>query len=784
MARRYHAVLLAVVILAWGSGTAVASPLRGRVVYVGFQGSGADQYEQGTYHYRAGVWTPVLVELANDGRDRFEGVIEIRQPDRDRDEVLARREVVVQGTRRYFLYVPGGIEQRTEHFRVRVYTSTGQFAELRDDQGRPVRELIPPGQVTDTPPGYRVILDISTAPVALLKELLRDPQIQQDLVVARSSPGDLPDAAAGLDLADVIVWDAADPSILDLAQRNALLEWTRQGGTLILTVSRNWELVNREGFREILPAVLRGAETMTQPPVWLSEWLGIGVFDGPGGRLDPAVTYCPVRRADLLAGATVLVPASRDIDGASDESGSDLLLVVRRPCGRGEVVLVAAELRDLLQVSRRKVAMLGDLLGVRRQTVDPDSGMGWRSEVNLFGIISQMIAFGVTAWLYLFVAIAFVVMYLLAATAGSWAWLRRRRIERHSWVAFAGVALAASLVSIAAVRWFRGIGYRVQEVAVVDGWAGTGEATAVSFLGLKAPAHIRVDLRVPQDASAPDRQTEASCSIRALPPLGGRAEGFAATDRYEAAATVGQLRSLPLRATLKQFEAHWQGELQGQLSGALHRVREGSIELRPDSWLRNDLGTDLSNCYLVVAAQDPLPGGGYRELGMEAYRIGNLRDGQQVTWQALLTQHELAAAAATAGSASARPLRQPLATLLEEDWLGRLISRARLDGTGRERPRPDPDTLDFQRALLVLTIQNEINPRRLVGQQYEVIRQYGHRLDRSAQVMRDTALFVGFSQTPGPVRLCYRRSDRPQDPWRPIPPTEPEIMYRIAVPIQ
>jgi len=374
-----------------------------------------------------------------------------------------------------------------------------------------------------------------------------------------------------------------------------------------------------------------------------------------------------------------------------------------------------------------------------------------------------------------------VVMYLLAATAGSWAWLRRRRIERHSWVAFAGVALAASLVSIAAVRWFRGIGYRVQEIAVVDGWAGTDEATAVSFLGLKAPAHIRVDLRVPQDASAPDRQTEASCSIRALPPLGGRAEGFAATDRYEAAAVVGQLRSLPLRATLKQFEAHWQGELEGQLDGALHRLREGSIELRPDSWLRNDLGTDLSNCYLVVAAQDWRPGGGYRELGIEAYRIGNLQDDQQVTWQDLVTREKLAA---TPGSAAAPPLRQPLATLLEEDWLGRLISRVWLDGAGREQAKPDPDTLDFQRALLVMTIQNEINPRRLVSDRYEVIRRYGHRLDRSAQLMRDTALFIGFSRTPGPVRLCYRRSDRPQDPWRPIPPTEPEIMYRIAVPIQ
>ncbi len=762
-------------------GPAAGVHLRGRVVYVGFPGSGASDYEQGAHHYRPGTWTPVLVELANDERDRFEGVIEVRQPDRDRDEVLARREVVVQGTRRYFLYVPAGLSQQGENFRVRVYTSTGQFAELHDDQGRPVRELLPPGQLMQTPPGYRVILDISPVPLTLLKELLRDEQARDDLVVARSSPGDLPDAAAGLDLADVIIWDGADPSILDLPQRSALLEWTRRGGTLILAVSRNWELVNREGFREILPVTLRGIETMTEPPAWLSEWLGVGAFDGQGGRLDPPLTYCPVRRQDLLAGATILVPAVQSTAEAGEASSDDLLLVARRPCGRGEVVLVAAELRDLLQASRRKVAMLGELLSVRRQPADPDPGMGWRVEVDLFGFITRMTSFGVTAWLYLFVAIAFVIVYLLIATAGSWAWLRRRRIERHAWVAFAGVALAASLVSIVAVRWLRGIGYRVQEVSVVDGRAGTEEATAVSFLGLKAPAHIRVDLRVPRDAAAPDRLTEPFCSIRALPPVSDRTDGFAAADRYEAVAALGQLRSLPLRATLKQFEAHWQGQLEGRLDGALYRLRQGTIELRPDSWLQNNLGTDLTNCWLVVAARDPLPGQSYRDLGMEAYRLGNLPEGQRLTWQTLQERSE---AAAPPGSGPQRAPRRQLATLVENDWLGQLIARARSDAAGREQERPDPGMLNFQRALLVLTFHSEIDVRRMVSEHYEVIRHYGHRLDRSAQVMRDTALFVGFSRSPGPVRLCYRRSERSQDPWRAITPSEPEIMYRIAVPIQ
>ena len=82
--------------------------LRGTILHVGYRGSASNEADKGSHYYRVGEWTPILVELINDDPDRFEGRIEVRERDRDGDEVVSRRDVVVQGRRQFFLYVPGG----------------------------------------------------------------------------------------------------------------------------------------------------------------------------------------------------------------------------------------------------------------------------------------------------------------------------------------------------------------------------------------------------------------------------------------------------------------------------------------------------------------------------------------------------------------------------------------------------------------------------------------------------------------------------------------------------
>jgi len=777
----------AVAVLALMPAAAPGVHLRGRILHVGFPGSGAGEYDRGGHHYRVGTWTPILIELTNDDGDRFEGTIEARQADRDGDEVAARRDVVVQDVRRCFLYVPGGRYERSGQFNVQVFAADGQFAPLYDDGGEKLRELRLPGEVMPLPAEARVILDVSARPIGQLRKLVMDEQLLRELFVARSSPSDLPDEVAGLDLADVIVWDAADPGAIDLPQRNALLEWTRQGGTLVLGVSRNWDRISKSKLMPILPARLAGTATMAQPPEWAAELLGIDVFDTNRGRLDPPLTYCPVTHRDLAPDATALVPdPHRDLsEGGSQVPAQDHLLVTQRPCGRGKVILVAAELGDLLKHGRRNLALLRELLGIRRKpTRDRDAG-GMVFDTDLFGdYVQQKTAFGVTAGLYLFFACIFVVGYMAVATAGSWAWLRRKGLTQHAWTGFALVAVAASVVSVVAVQWIRGIRYRVQELSIVDTRAGSDEAVATSYFGLKAPAHSRLDLRVPRNWLAPDDPGDPPCLLGPQPADPRRFSTYSATERYEAVAGLGELRAVPLRATLKQFEAHWRGQLAGQLNASLRRVRAGSIEMSDPSWIENNLGTDLRDCYVFVAARDIEPNRAYR-VSIEVCRIGDLGNGHRVTWRQLLERQTIKADAAQASSQGRGQSKvgRKLLPDFQREWLRGLGVRSRhayRDESQRMRITQE----NFVSALLLLTLYEEIDPDGILRDGYELLRSHGQRLDRSDHLTRDTALFVGFSREPGPSRLCYRTAGQAGRRWKPIQPSQADVVYRVAIPIE
>ena len=762
--------------------------LRGTILHVGYRGSASNEADKGSHYYRVGEWTPILVELINDDPDRFEGRIEVRERDRDGDEVVSRRDVVVQGTRQFFLYVPGGRFEQPDQYCVWVFTAGGEFAELHDDAGKPITELHPPKAMQPVPGEARVILDISAQPVNQLDSLLREESLTRSLVVVRSSPREVPDEAAGLDMADAIVWNRADPKEIDLPQRNALMQWVRFGGTLVLGVSRNWDRLSEGKFGEMLPARLHGTALMTEAPEWLGSMLGIDAFDTSAGRLESPLTYCPVTRADLASDATAVIPAAGE-EVASTTPASGHLLVTRRPVGRGQVILVAAELQDLLERGRRNAAMLRDLLGVRiKSTPEKEkTGVGWFVSKDLFSHVQQKTGFSVTGYLYFLIAFAFVVVYIAGATGGGWYWLKRKSAVQHAWNLFAVTALVGSLVSVLAVQWIRGFTYRVAELTVIDACAGSEAAAATSYMGLKSPTHSRLNLRVPADWTAPDETGNVPCLLRPLPSLSDEENNYSAAERYDAVSALGELRGVPLRATLKQFQADWCGRLPGRLDASLGYVRAGSIELDPGSWVQNNLGTDLYNCHLMVAGQNVQSNRAHRDMGIEVYSIGSLPRGQRITWQNLIDRADAFAKANPSKSQSQAELRAQafkvqLATLADNDWLHNLVPRSQIQ-MGAEESMGMRRTEDlFIKALLLLSVYEEVDIQRSVSEANEVHRSWGLDLDRSHYLLPRTALFVGFSRDPAPLRLCYRKSDRGH--WAPISPSYADVMYRIAIPVR
>jgi hypothetical protein len=375
-------------------------------------------------------------------------------------------------------------------------------------------------------------------------------------------------------------------------------------------------------------------------------------------------------------------------------------------------------------------------------------------------------------------------------TGGAWLLLKNRNMTSYAWPVFAAVALAASAASLAAVQMVRGIGHQVQQLIIVDGRAGTPEAHARAYFGLKTGTHALLDLQVPSDWSISDESQDIPAGLRPLPPDPDELStgAYSVPQRYEAIATAGQLRSVPLRATLKQFEAVWDGRLHGSLSASLLRERD-TLRLRPESWLENNLPVDLQDCFLFVTRTNASFHRPHRHLTTMAYSLGTLPAGQRIPWRRLQEQRPgpLAVTAPTADDPlDAVAEHGRLLSVWHEHWLGRRgLDRLGLGVNPWQRATMTEAPLQesgLQSALLLLTTYEEIDPR-MIGQA-DICRTRGWELDRSSSLNEQTALLVGFAlNDPGPLRLCWRSAGTAAR-WRPIQPAESRVMYRFTVPVR
>jgi hypothetical protein len=202
--------------------------------------------------------------------------------------------------------------------------------------------------------------------------------------------------------------------------------------------------------------------------------------------------------------------------------------------------------------------------------------------------------------------VAFVVVYIALATVASWWWLRRHRLATLGWTTFAAIAVVASAVSLLTVSVTRGLSRGLATFSFVDLEAGSRAARGTCYFGYSSPLRTSVDLSL----------AGAGCFLRPLSPGPAPTSWYATPQRYAATPANALLESTPLRATLKQFEGLWQGELNGAVRCEL-TIDRRSGELTAGSWLQNDLDVPIAGGYLLYT--DPrLPGTPLRAAGQTA----------------------------------------------------------------------------------------------------------------------------------------------------------------------
>lgn len=737
---------------------------------------------------RTGTWTPVVVTVSLLDQPTFDGTLRVRQLDADGDAAYDAVEVHLRNesgsAQRYELYMFAQPRRGEARFSVELYDQDGK-AEQFVSQGVLTMRATPAQQPAIVDDNDVVVLSVSREAIGRVRDFV-DPDksrfFDQAPFIGHVSPQEMPDLWIGLEAVDCIVWDDARPEDLSDRQLLALIEWIRQGGTLLIAASRTaGSLVLSDRLAEILPADIGDVVVVDNlPDVRLqlvgAPRLGEQAVDPGEWYNNPFPRPIPVVRCTVRSGAFVVAAES----GSAALEGQRLVqsdVLTERELGRGRIVLSAVALSDLFSGEGEPIDFFARIFQFRE--------LGSSDEVHpatasLFDRVAGYVSFATRASAYLLLAGMASAAYVLAATFGSWTLLLRRGWQRHSWTVFAMVAVAASVLAIVVVNGMRGFGERLHQVTVVDANADGGRAFATVLFGLKTSTDKRVDVWLPSDVLGAREPERTDCFLRPMPATGdplATLSRFADPDEYRVLPASASMEDVRIRATLKQFEGRWTGFLPGKVGGNV-TIQRGQIT--PDSYIVNQLGVDLSQCLLLQARVPPNRTRAIRDTMIQVFEIGDLPSGPQ---QVSLSERAYRPKPTETLRAF---LRRSMLHDYHAEWSRSFTGL--LGGMGSAARGARPFLVGEERkALLLLSTVGEFDPVHFKGAldwggTATISRDRLRWLDLSDRLDVDSVYLIGFADDPGPARLFMREGRRP---YRPVGPDPRKTLtaYRIRIPV-
>ncbi|MCP4246781.1 MAG: hypothetical protein GY778_07005 [bacterium] len=797
MSRRAH-IALCGLIATHAVGLASAPALGrvlGRVVHVGFPSLRG-------HVVRPGAWVPVAVELSLEGQDSFEGSLRVEQPDQDGDLVYDEVPVQLHGvaaSRRYVLYcLAQPTTGRPTSFEIELLDATGAVVEVVADGelARSMRPGQPPQRLSDR--AY-LILSLTSGQKGSLAYLTTPDQqdkFDREMHVAHLEPDELPDRWHGLEMVDCIVWDRADATELTGPQLEALTTWVRQGGVLMMAAARTADtLAASKQLAPMLPVDIGRAISTEKLPTLRGKLLGARPPERPEAEDDdPDQSRLEDEELDNYYPEPLPVVPCATAVGAETvlfEKELDATIIARRRLGRGVVVFVGAELAHLMKADGiRPVEFYKATLQLRGPRgagaeLSPPSA-------NLFTTLSGTVGFRRSTGLYLLGALLFSMVYVGGATFGSWAFLRARGWTRHAWSTFALVAGGAAVLSLMAVQTMRGVGRSLQQLTVVDNVVGTTAATATAYFGIKTGTHTELDLWLPSDYAQETEPGRTDCYLKPMPPgddLQAGGGGYADPTRNRVLPGSAEVRGVPVRATLKQFEGRWSGHLRRTVDGdiTIESGRDDSVDqsagvITPTSTITNNLGTALTNCYLIQPVGNAFQGTVWIPRGSDAFegrilvhQLGDIADGEQIAVaDRVYLDREVGF-----GQLSIDQWRQFTLRRRHKEWGEQVRGTLFASGAGG-----DLRLEQYQQALLLLSTLSEFDPgtqKTTFGSGYDFRSRHCRQLDLSDALTTDHVLLVGFATNQGPVVPKTRRVG---GQYQELRATEAKTMYRFLIPVK
>ncbi len=437
-------------------------------------------------------------------------------------------------------------------------------------------------------------------------------------VASGLAPREFPDRWLGWAATQAIVWGGPEalPTQLAEDQAEALLEWIRRGGSLVITVpeSQDTWAFGRDGAHP-LSELVAGLEPERHEAVPIREVLPVlsrdrslrdpaattRVSTFPADRLPDDVRPILALPSRKASGSGFSVPRPGTLDGQ--------VIGVERRVGHGRVVVVGLDLDAIngraLQARPLPQADVfwNRILGRRGDTPSPEDlnkleaaeppRLGTvESEPRVIGtgpLVSGAIGLTGRAALGILAAVGLFGGYWLVAGPLGFAILKRFRRERLSWLAFTACAVAFT-----AIAWAGGIVLGrnepiVRHLVVVDAIAAEGGASSATgsfspsprrttgWFSVFLPGYGLTDLSLGGEGSEGDALWSWSA------PPDGSLERYPSPDRTRVPFATGSRLEVPSRATTSDFAFSRLGPIDPSW-GALPSPADGAgpVELRID----------------------------------------------------------------------------------------------------------------------------------------------------------------------------------------------------------
>jgi hypothetical protein len=398
------------------------------------------------------------------------------------------------------------------------------------------------------------------------------------------SPEVLPDVWLGLAAYSTLFWSDADPSRLSgSAVPQALREWVHRGGHLVIAVPAIGEAWSSPTgpLADILP-VARAERVAQAQAAPYSAWL----LGGDPRRLSGEM---PLHRF-------VIPPDTDPRDATPIVVGPDGCVAVRRLIGTGMVTLLGLDpsTRTLARgPSPRADSFWPRLLGWRAATLSVSEielyskgtwGASRPGSVWVDDGIGASISKGREASVGVLLGLCVFAVYFLIAGPVGFSLLKRRGLERHSWLAFVGSAAFFTVVAWAGASWLRPKSEESWHFTLLDHVYGQPVQRASIFTSILLPTYGD------QTVSLGDPEADAAWSQSLVPwidPAGQTSLGFPDARPYLAnVRSLTQLRT-PARSTIKSFRGEWLGGPRWSMPGPV------SADVRPTLSERGQLSGTL-----------------------------------------------------------------------------------------------------------------------------------------------------------------------------------------------